>query len=223
MGKIKVTSIADLHGFLPDYSNYKSDIFCICGDLSPLNLQNDVPLMYMWIEKRFIPWVNNLPCDKVFLVAGNHDIIFSRENGKEIFMGTKVFYAEDDCYEYDDKIIYGTPWCRIFGNWSFMLTSEGLKEKYSQIPENVDLLLTHDVPFNRNDICLEPIWESENEHIGNIPLLEEVELKKPKHHCVGHLHSTSKVPTKFGDTMQYNCSIVNEKYKLTYEPQVFEI
>lgn len=224
MEKVSVTAISDLHGFLPDYSNYKSDIFCICGDVSPLKIQNNVPQMKNWLYKTFIPWTESLPCDKVFLIAGNHDLFAERlVNIKEFFLGTKVWYSEDDTYEYNDKLIHGTPWCKIFGNWSFMLTSDELEKKYAEIPENVDLLLTHDVPYGQNDVILEKVWWNTGEHIGNVSLLEAIQEKKPKNLCCGHLHSTDHTPTKFGDMMQYNCSIVDERYKIAYEPQTFII
>lgn len=224
MDKVKVTSVADLHGFLPDYSKYQCDIFCICGDFSPLNIQQKVPQMKDWLYHKFIPWTEQLPCDKVFLIAGNHDIGFSRlVNPKEFFLGTKIWYAEDDTYEYYDKIIYGTPWCRIFCNWAYMITDEALEKKYSDIPENIDLLLTHDVPYGCNDVILQDTRWRTNDHIGNKPLLNAIIEKKPKNLCCGHLHATSHEPSKFFSTMQYNCSVVDENYDLVYEPQTFEI
>ena len=71
---MKITAISDLHGNLPTID--QSDILIISGDISPLNIQRSKPQMKMWLETIFLYWINTLPVDKVFLIAGNHDFYF---------------------------------------------------------------------------------------------------------------------------------------------------
>jgi Icc-related predicted phosphoesterase len=221
---IKVISVADLHGFLPDYSELECDVFCICGDTSPLKNQHKVPQMISWFTNQFLPWAESLKCDKVLIIGGNHDKVMANCNYfKELFIGSKVKYLQDESYTYNDKVIYGTPWCSVFGDWYFMLYPEGLKKMYTNIPNNVDLLLTHDVPYGCNDVILDSVPWADGSHIGNKELYEAMIEKNPKNLCCGHLHSTSHTPTKFSNTMCYNCSIVDEKYQIKYNPQIFEI
>lgn len=219
---MKVAALSDMHGILPTY-DFESDIVCICGDISPLRIQNNMTKMLYWIENVFIPWTNTLNCGKIFLIAGNHDRLFENRNGKELLMHSNIIYLEDDLVEHDGKLIYGTPWCKVFGNWSFMLYPEGLQKMYAKIPENVDLLLTHDVPYECNDVILDPVPWANGEHIGNPQLLEVMKEKKPASLCCGHLHSTDHTPIEFYDTIVRQCSIVGEDYKVHYEPQIFEI
>ena len=63
---MKVAALSDMHGILHTY-DFESDIVCICGDISPLNIQNNMTKMLYWIENVFIPWTNTLNCDKIFL------------------------------------------------------------------------------------------------------------------------------------------------------------
>ena len=70
---MKLIAISDLHGYLPTIEE-QADIMLIAGDISPLNIQGTRVLMREWIEDEFIPWINELKVEKVFLVAGNHEI-----------------------------------------------------------------------------------------------------------------------------------------------------
>ena len=227
---MKVMAISDLHGFLPEkYKDIDMDVLCICGDISPLNIQLDEGLVYQWIKSHFIPWVDSLKCKKCFLVAGNHDFIFYHNRNNllsKLFDGTKVEYLQDklSSFTFEDKTIkvYGTPWCHIFYNWAFMIDDYSLHKKFSKIPDHIDILMTHDVPYNTCDVILEKRFYT-GEHIGCIPLKENIVGKDIKYVLCGHLHTTSHEPFYLGDTIVKQCSVVNEWYHLTYEPYIFEL
>ena len=127
---MKICAISDTHGYLPDIK--PCDILLICGDISPLNYQRSIPLMNDWIDCEFTEWVKNLPCEKVVFIAGNHDLFLERtpkeiiRDNLSILTNNKAKYLEDDYYDYlsdTGKIyrIYGTPACRIFGNWALCI------------------------------------------------------------------------------------------------------
>lgn len=147
---MKVCAISDLHGQF-NFKIEPSDVLLICGDISPIIIQRDLQMMSFWIESVFIPWCNKLPVKKIFLIAGNHD--FYLEKKKEQFLkqieNTNIVYLQDESYTYtlDNKeyVIYGTPWCHQFGYWAFMTDDEELYQIYSQMPDNIDILLTHDL------------------------------------------------------------------------------
>ena len=149
-----VTAISDLHGQIDTLENIipESDILCICGDIIPLNIQNNISKSDKWFSNMFIPKLQSLKVNEIYIIAGNHDKFM--ENRKRIIedmlIGTNITYLEDEAAEYLDEEtgkvwkIWGTPWCHIFGNWSFMREPEFLKEKYSLIPDDIDILLTHE-------------------------------------------------------------------------------
>lgn len=223
MSNLKVCAISDLHGQL-NFEIEPSDILLICGDISPVIIQTDLKMMSSWIDSVFIPWCNNLPIQKIFLIAGNHD--FYLEENKEQFLkqieDTNIVYLQDESYTYalDNKeyIIYGTPWCHQFGYWAFMTNDEQLTQIYSQILNNVDILLTHDCPYGFNDVCY-----NNGIHIGNKPLAEIIKEKQPKYVFTGHLHSTEKSPIMLNNSRIQNVCLLDESYILFYEPTYLTI
>ena len=165
---MKVAAISDLHGMLPLYpSDYWKDlndceILFICGDILPLRIQFDMVESKRWLIEEFKMWASNLPVEKVYFIAGNHDFWFERNDlvAHQIFPPHgKVRYLKNEYIDYisnqDSKIyhIFGTPYCHIFGDWAFMRDEETLAKKFSQIPGNVDILISHDAPYGNSDIC----------------------------------------------------------------------
>lgn len=234
---IDIIALSDLHGNLIE-NIPPFDLLLIGGDTAPAH---DHYYSYQrgWYPEEFVKWINKLPFktewSKVILIAGNHEIFLEREpiDSPTIYQNLikpckgRLVYLRNQEYDFeyldDDKIgtlkIFGTPWCKIFGNWAFMGSPEKLTKKYSEIPEKCDILLCHDVPFEHNDECLG--WSAFNrrlEHIGNPQLREAIEAKQPKLSLHGHLHSTDHNRGQLGNTITYNVSILNEQYVVSYKP-----
>lgn len=227
---VKICAMSDLHGYLPSVE--PCDLVLICGDIVPLRIQGRTKDSYKWFSTEFKEWAMNLPCDKVIFIAGNHECTLPNHYNdyKQLFYNdSKVTYLCHEGYIYkglDGKeySIFGTPYCKVFGNWAFMLSDPELEEKYSEIPENLDILITHDAPYGVSDVLLqkECKWAT-GEHIGNVPLREAILEKQPKIHVFGHLHSVSKEFNTLGSTKVRNCSIKDEFYNVAYPPTYFTI
>jgi Icc-related predicted phosphoesterase len=151
---MKVCAISDLHGkiWIKDL-NINADILCIAGDFIPLNIQRDIPASKSWFKNKFIPALQKLNVDEIFIIGGNHDFLCEKDPTfiKDSLQKTNINYLQDDLYKYISKdgsiyTIYGTPWCHKFGNWAFMVDDDTLKEKFSNIPKDLDILITHDPP-----------------------------------------------------------------------------
>ena len=225
---MKIVGISDLHGQLSGYTIPEADILCICGDISPLKFQFNIPSMDGWFKKRFIPWCQEQPVEQVYLIAGNHDRFMESRTYTihKHLLGTKINYLEDSLCEYIDgngKIwkIWGTPWCHIFGNWSFMKSPEFEAEKFSLIPEDVDILLTHDAAYGRNDQCFE--GRVPNKHIGNTELTNRLNEISPKIHLTGHLHSSQHKIIEYNSTKTACVSLLDENYNLSYKPLLIDV
>lgn len=223
MSHLNLIGISDLHGLLPNIDT-NCDIVFICGDILPLKIQSNSKKSKKWLQNEFTEWAENLNCKKVVFIGGNHDQYLQRysKEVKELFNG-HIQYLQDDLIEFStDNIvkwtIYGTPWCKIFGNWSFMLPPEDLKEKFDAIPNGLDVLLTHDQPYGYGDILMDDVPWNTYQSIGNKQLAEAVENKQPHLLLCGHLHSTTHNKVIIGGTDRYNVSLLNEKYEYTYSP-----
>lgn len=226
---MKICGISDLHGCvnLDELFIKECDILCIAGDIMPLDIQRNIPESLAWIKDIFIPWAEKQPIDKIFLVAGNHDSVAYKERTfKSLFTGTKIIYLEDSGYSYISKDgsvynIYGTPWCSMFGNWYFMLDDENLIKKFSNIPNDCDILITHNPP---DLLKVGTIQEGYNfgEDAGCIPLADEIIKKTPKLVICGHIHTGDHNLTYYEVNNKkiglVNVSLLNERYYNAFKP-----
>lgn len=222
--------MSDLHGDLPN-SFEECEVAFICGDISPLDKQANDRKMRKWLKEEFKPWAESLPVKKVFFIAGNHDYClyrdpnfmretFSKEDKVEYICDNKVEYTAEDGKTYT---IYGTPWCKQFGNWPFMAQQDELEQLYQGIPYNLDILLTHDQPYGYGDVLLQDIYWNTGENIGNKALTTAVIMRQPKYMFCGHLHSTSHDCVQVRETCRYNVSLKDEYYNMVYNPLYLDI
>lgn len=227
---MKVCAISDLHGdLITDIQ--PCDLVIICGDSVPLNKQASERKTWRWYINQFKDWAENLPCEKVLFIAGNHELYVQNheQKYKSVFSEEdKVTFLSDDLYTYKhndiEYKIYGTPWCQVFGRWAYMLPYGELVTKYSKIPDDLDILITHDAPFGVSDVLLQEdcTWATA-EYIGSKALAKAIKKKKPKLVLHGHLHSSSHDIEQLCDSKVVNCSIKDELYRITYLPFYIEL
>lgn len=229
---MRIGATSDLHGVLPAVE--ECDIFLICGDIMPLNIQLNMPKSRLWLQNTFIPWANGLPCKHVVFIAGNHDFWFERNGGLEPDMYNmfhkptdgKLVYLHNKSWEYEHEIesgvfkkykIFGTPYCKQFGNWAFMREPERLEAKYAHMPSDCDILISHDAPrlLGLGEIH-EGAWAGED--AGNPWLADEIMRKQPKYCFCGHIHSGYHGIQEFNGMKFSNVSLVNEDYVVSYQP-----
>ena len=221
--------MSDLHGYLPEID--KCDLVLICGDIVSLRSQRYPKSCKKWYTRVFQPWIDSLPCDKVLFIPGNHEVGMEghEEEYKKLFgphnKATVLFH---ESYEYlgsDGKTykIFGTPYCKIFDNWAYMRPNSDLKEKFSEIPEGLDILLTHDVVYGYADQSLQDIGYGTDTHFGTVELRDAILEKKPKYHFSGHIHTANHNLIMIGDTKHYNVSYIDEKYNPAFKPLYLDI
>lgn len=221
--------MSDLHGYLPEID--KCDLVLICGDIVSLRSQRYPKSCKKWYTGVFQPWVDSLPCDKVLFIPGNHEVgveghddeykkLFGPYKKATILIHEPYEYLSDDGTFYK---IFGTPYCKVFGNWAYMRPNSDLKEKFSEIPEGLDILLTHDVAYGYADQSLQDIGFGTEEHFGTVELRDAILEKKPKYHFSGHIHTADHNLIMIGDTKHYNVSYIDEKYNPAFKPLYLDI
>ncbi len=118
---MKITAISDLHGFLPkDLPG--GDVLCICGDIVPLDFQDNFAQSVAWFALDFNAWACGLPYGKVVFIGCNHDFFLGEltashrpsEVLKQLLPGThrskrKLVYLCDNSVEIGGVRFYGTP------------------------------------------------------------------------------------------------------------------
>ena len=219
--KLTIAAISDLHGYLPEMKE-PADILLLAGDISPLEIQRDLIKMDKWINTKFTEWIEQLPVKTVYFTPGNHDFYFEYLDDSKIdklieTCNNKLVYLENELSSFfkDDEewTIFGTPYCHIFGRWPFMRSDDVLTEFFKEIPETVDIIITHDPPSDLGncDLILGPApFEITTKHVGSSPLghrLSEINYKL----CVcGHIHTGDHNYNEDFNTV--NVSYVDEYY-----------
>lgn len=123
-------------------------------------------------KKNFDPIVHTAQCKEVIMLPtlGYH------------YLEAATVNLRKDCSSGIN--IFGSPWQPEHINMAFNLPrGEALRQKWSEIPDNTDVLITHTPPYGILDSL------EDGTHVGCEELLEAVaERVKPRVHVFGHIH-----------------------------------
>ena len=208
---VRICFISDVHNkykkiVLPD-----ADIIVCSGDMTSVGKEHEVTNFYKWFS--------NLSQykHKVF-IAGNHDKMF--ENHGMLARSLKpsnIIYLEDNGIELLGLKFYGTPVNGIFHNWAFNRTEAKMAQHRQAIPDDIDILITHNPPY----MILDKGYDFGS--IGSPSLYMEVmERIKPMVHVFGHAHDSHGIKV-LDKTVFINASILDGEYNVVYNPVLVEI
>jgi Icc-related predicted phosphoesterase len=187
------------------------DLLIHAGDLmNSGHDENDVWEFLDWFDKQ------EQYKSHVF-IAGNHDRFFENkpDETKNILREYPYLtYLQDHTHTIDGVKIYGSPWQPEFYNWAFNLPRNGveLQEKWSNIPNDTEILITHGPPWEYLDVT--PYG---NLNVGCELLRVRVDELKPKIHVFGHVHSGYGYYYN-GHTHFINAAVLNERYNYENKP-----
>jgi len=203
--------VSDLHGFFPKLEG--GDLLIIAGDLTERDTE--------YQHDDFFLWLNNQAYTKKIFISGNHDNYLEKNNEKFIKTLEKsdLEYLSDSGTELEGFKIWGSPWTKTFRGMNPKCkaftcdTEEELAIKFSLIPEDVDILITHSPPYG--------ILDSINLY-GSRSLRKIIEKITPKLWICGHIHEgygEFKDHTLDGRYFHVvNASHVNEYYQPVNKP-----
>lgn len=219
---MKITFISDTHNKHKQITSHLpgGDLIIHAGDATSMGYKHEI--------QQFLKWLNGLDnyTHKIF-IAGNHDFGF-QDNPTEckelLDFYNKVTYLQDGMglIGEDDKTavkVWGSPWQPEFHNWAFNLPKMGeqLKEKWNNIPNDIDILVTHGPAWGH----LDTVKTIPNNNLGCELLNERIGIITPKIHVCGHIHTGYGY--KFnGHTHFINASVLDEQYVFTQKPMNVE-
>ena len=230
---MKIIAISDLHGYLPVINEENVDLLLICGDIIPLDIQNNNLLSYTWIENNFIPWCKNLlfkqKYQKIIFIAGNHDFWLEGVSPKDfrtyLFYNhndiiSRLIYLYNNSYTYKEKKIYGCPYTNMHKRWAF---SENDNQKryvlFNMIP-NCDILMTHSAP---NIGFVGSIIQKGLSFGDNVLQTVVMNRNIPWTFC-GHIHEGDHIITKYKESnFIVNVSLLDDNYQPYFKPTVIDI
>lgn len=224
---MKIVCISDMHlqhlDKLPE-----GDILVDAGDMTFQGNIKEITQAADWRKQI----KNSYGYREVICIAGNHDWLFQKDPtmARLIMRERGITYLEDAMVELDGLKIFGSPWQPEFGGWAFNLSRDtaDLRDKWANIPDDVDVLITHGPPLGIGDRTKG--WVDPRTGIlrppaavGCYDLKERVaKLPKLKLHVFGHIHH-SYGEYRWNGAIFANASVCNEKYRPVHKPLVFDI
>lgn len=224
-----VDCIADLHGYKPNLPG--GDLLILAGDYTA---RDKIP---EWCD--FFKWIKEQPYRKKVLIAGNHDGLFetgfpkSQKEADELkevqeYLNFKedFEYLCDSGTEFEGLNIWGTPWTPWFHGVNpkckaFMDSESYLQKRFSLIPNNLDILITHGPMLHILDA------NADGYACGSKALREEIDRARPRFHVFGHIHEQGNNQLMYKhvgpNTWCVNCSYVNEHYKPVFNHMRLEL
>lgn len=193
-----------LHILTPD------TIIIHAGDFTGTGQPYEVSSFFSWLEM-----LSN-KCKYIIFIAGNHELTFEVKHPWVLDflknLPSNVFYLEDSEIILDNIKFYGSPWQPEFFNWSFNLPrGQKLAEKWSLIPPDTDILITHGPPFGILDDTITGL------RVGCEELYLKVFEIKPKLHVFGHIHYGHGMKDIDG-VIFINASNLDESYRYKNGP-----
>ncbi len=228
----------------------KIDLIIHSGDISPHFLTDggygsysDREGQKKYFIQKWCKFLNQNKSIKMVMIAGNHDFFLSDLRDKPKFYDwdfnrdndvKSIGYIPSDVVQNipDNLVllnstsinifglnIYGDSWTPYFYNWAFNLKIND-KSHWKDIPDNVDILITHGPPYGILD---------KNEHgkgmnCGDINLLQQIESNriKPMLHVFGHIHC-NRPYTINDESIFVNASLCQENNKVKLNPYIVQI
>lgn len=194
---MRIVAISDVHGLYENVHIPDGDVLVVAGDLTGYGTLDELYSFNNWIGKF------NHPTKLV--IAGNHNKEFETQAVIARKILSNALYLEDNGIIIEGIKFYGSPWTPNYYNWAFMLParSKELTDKWSKIPDDVNVLITHGPPQGILDKAYD---ESKT---GDPTLRRRVEeLKYLKAHIFGHIHEGYGQQPPF-----YNVAICNIRYE----------
>jgi predicted phosphohydrolase len=195
---MRIVAVADTHtfeadlGVLPD-----GDVLVHAGDLVRAGTLDELEGVAAWIRAQ--------PHRYKIVVAGNHDWCFVHERALACeVLGPGVIYLEDQGADIDGVRFWGSPWQPAYNGWAFNLPrGRSLAEKWAQIPDGIDVLITHGPPEGIGDSS------SVGGRHGCADLLAAVRRARPALHLFGHIHQDGgfwqRDATAFANVTTWEC------------------
>ena len=100
-----------------------------------------------------------------------------------------------------------------------------LAEVYAKIPDDVDVIVSHQPPYGYGDRVPDKyiVFQADGDaHVGSKELLRTIDRVRPKFVICGHIHD-GRGEYQHRETRILNVALVNEQYERVHEPVIFEV
>jgi len=222
---LRVVCISDTHNRHRELDLPEGDVLVHTGDMTLGGSEKELVDFARWFAE--VPGFERKIC-----IAGNHDLALDVERRlvlnnegdgpKRRFLealGDDATYLEDSSTTVRGLRFFGTPWQPYFEDWAFQLgRGTPCRQKWRQVPDDVDVLLTHGPPLGRGDRCVG------GNRAGCEDLLDEVQTRIKPLVCVfGHIHEAAGSPSSDGHTDYVNAASCTLFYRPDNPPVLLDL
>ena len=208
---MRIVHMSDTHGNTVTPCEIPTgEFFVHSGDFTRFGKEQEV--------REFAAFVGRLSHKHKIVVAGNHDAACEGDYRwtAQAFRTQGVHYLQDSSVELEGVKFWGSPYTPVFRDWFFMVERGGpAKKKWSVIPEDTDVLVTHGPPYMKLDRGRSVL------PLGCEELAKAVERVKPRLHLFGHVHPTRGV-VEDEYTVYVNSAACDGLNYLVEDPHVIE-
>ena len=220
---IRFVCLSDTHSQPLSPSIPPGDVLLFAGDFSNRGSPASI--------SAFNSLLQSLPHTHKIVIAGNHDHSldptcwssvksispYQYENTEPKKVTAGVYLENQGCEVFGYRI-WGTPWIRSIRPGAFTVSTENeLEPHYSQIPDSVDILLTHCPAHSILDT------NSEGKSQGSTALLRLLHRLRPRVHVFGHIHESYGQYHPPDSWLSLNASTCSVKYEARNPPLVFDL
>jgi Icc-related predicted phosphoesterase len=205
---MRIVLISDTHGLHRQLEVPSGDLLIHAGDFTfyskPPSIISD-----------FNNWLGSLPHRHKVVVPGNHEFILEEPRNRGTI--TNATLLVDSGVEVEGLKIWGSPTTPLYGGAFGMSRPEDRKRHWKQIPDDLDILITHGPPF----AILDHGGSAERRE-GCPQLLEAVFRAFPRLHVFGHIHAGYGT-LRTSDTIFVNASLLGDSGNLDRKPIVIDL
>ena len=172
---IQLTLISDTHDLHRELEVPDGDILIHAGDFTMFSKS-------LRSIEDFNTWLGDLPHRHKIVVPGNHEFFLEADPHRRSLLSNAIVLI-NEAVDIEGLRIWGSPVTPLFGGAFGMASAEDRRRLYAQIPEDIDVLITHGPPYQILDADLES-----GVHSGCRELFDAVMRVRPKLHVFGHIH-----------------------------------
>jgi Icc-related predicted phosphoesterase len=215
---MRITAISDTHSLHKKFERLHvipdADLLIHSGDMSNVGRIPEIIDFNAWLGT-----IKHKFKFGIVLIAGNHDWLYQTDPGLAKSLITNATLLMDESVVINGLNFYGSSWQPEFCGWAFNLPrGEQLAQKWAQIPDDTNVLITHGPPHGIMDGCERIMHMPDGtviedvEHVGCEDLSARIKnLKQLKLNVFGHIHAG--YGTEMHNGVQYvNACSCNETY-----------
>ncbi len=207
---MRVVFISDTHGRHTELGVLEGDVLVHCGDACAGIRGWDYEL------DSLDAWFGNQRFERIFCIAGNHDFTIEQRLARGVEVFVNATYLQDSSAWFGGRRFYGAPWTPNLQGWAFYADDGALRDRWSAIPSDTDVLITHTPPRDILD------RSGRGNRLGCVHLSAAVATVRPAIHCFGHVHASYGL-AESGGTRFVNAAMVNRDRAKLNAPVVVDL